>query len=240
MSRWPDLKAHVPWKRGRWQSFSRFFHSPCFLSEVANALAFYHAQTLVFPGFLCELMSYVNLPENKSIRKNKTLFSARLMNLKSCLMSVRGKAKECAGLCGQEPWIKEWGRISAMARRIQEQKLSFAASARHSFTRFFFMKIFFLLQTWKNSDFIFVLPLQKAIKNRTHKFRFDYQKRENLSVMHDNQLLKQHVKPKCCFSFATYSHLFKFSHHFLHYIFWIYQMLNHYSDPNCKADPAGR
>lgn len=93
MSRWPDQKAHVPWKRGRWQSFSRFFHSPCFLSEVANALAFYHAQTLVFPGFLCELMSYVNLPENKSIRKNKTLFFARLMNLKSCLMSVRGKQR---------------------------------------------------------------------------------------------------------------------------------------------------
>lgn len=79
------------------------------------------------------------------------------------------------------------------------------------FTPFFSWKYSHCYKPGKNSDFIFVLPLQKTIKSRskTNKFNFHSpKKKKNLSVMHDNRLLKQHVKPKCYFSFATSSHLF--------------------------------
>lgn len=73
---------------------------------------FYPAQAPVFSRFLCELMSTCQ----KTSQSGKRRLSARLMNwsdLKSCLMSARGKAKECAGLCGQEPCIRsEVGSLS--------------------------------------------------------------------------------------------------------------------------------
>ena len=124
--RWPDLTAHRPWKGGSWQYFSPIFHSPSFHSEVVNAHTFYLTQTLVFSGFLCELMQHVNLPEKKSTRKKTTVFSARLMNWtdsQNCLMSAREKARECAGRCGTQ---KEKYFVSPQKTKVNNTHVTIA------------------------------------------------------------------------------------------------------------------
>lgn len=163
--RWPDLPAHRPWKGESWQYFSPIFHSPCFQSEVAHT--FYLAQTLLFSGFLCEFRQHVNLPESKSTRKTKTVLSAGLMNWtdsQDCLMSTREKARERAGLCGQETWMREGGpevREGNREGRYRNKSSPLPWQQAVHFTRFFW-KITWLLQTRKKKQFYFCITVAKS------------------------------------------------------------------------------